>query len=159
MTIDPTDARIRRLGNAIAPAAEELTDLAQWLRYQRDRARHCTLLLLNAARTDAEIPEWIFNEAKPWPDPTTAPAPGRPATLAALCGQINDLRAENRRLLELLVDSVNQGAIRHPRHYDRITSGGLSTWEDILDLLAEKGLAEGDDKEGFTLTWPEELSR
>jgi len=157
MTIDQTDRRVVQLHRAAAQAAEELANTAKQLRFERDKGRLCARLLLQAMR-DAKIeaPSWIAKQVDDMPDPTADPKPaaGPPTTIAALCGQVNDLRAERAKLVDMLLDAVNQGAPRYRKESDRIFDGALSTWEEILPWLVDHGLARGNPKDGYELIWP-----
>jgi hypothetical protein len=139
-------------------AAEELANMAQQLRYQRDKGRLCARLLLQSIRNAGNTPPaWIAKEVDAMPDPTTepSPAPGEPTTIAAPCGQVNALRAENAELVDMLLDATNQAAGRHPKDPTRLVDHALSTWERILPELVTRGLAEGNEKDGYRLIWPE----
>ena len=156
--LDPTDRRMAELQRRGLAAAEEMARTGGQLRYTRDRARNYARILAKAHKDGTAPPVWVLEEVGRLPDPTAETLTTDPAEAsesASLRNQVENLRAERAELLEMLLCATVQGAPSHHKDPERLDDGCLSTWERILPELVDRGLAEGNIKDGYTLIWPE----
>ncbi len=63
---------------------------------------------------------------------------------------IKELRAENERLVCLVMKCLSQGCSDSD---DRVNHMFISAWEDAVEELENRGLIDGSEAAGFTLLW------